>query len=210
LGNARKPLLATEAGVAGHGYVSTLEPELMTLDRRRGADLLKTGLLGGRHPALLRAYIWGGVFLIFSCRSESPPAASDAPSSVLLDEKGPLQTISPRAGVSAEHPADASLIELISSPERFRGLWVRVIGYVVLEFEGNAVYMHEEDFVHGIMRNALWLEVSSNGPPTLARPGYAIVEGRFAADVHGHMGLFSGALTELRRISPWVGRQAAP
>jgi hypothetical protein len=187
--------------------VSALEPELMMRNRRRGADLLKTGLLGGRRPARLRTYVWGGAFLIFSCRSDSPPAASDAPSSVPPD---PLLTASPRAGVSAEAPADASLIELISSPERFRGLWVRVIGYVVLEFEGNAVYLHEEDFVHGIMRNALWLEVDSNGPPTLARPGYAIVEGRFAADVHGHMGLFSGALTEIRRISPWAGRQAAP
>jgi hypothetical protein len=120
------------ARAPGHGYVSALETELMTLDRRTGADLLKTGLLGGLGLARLGAYIWGGVFLIFSCRSESPPAASDAPSSVPPDEKDPLQTTSPRAGVSAEHPADASLIELISSPERFRGLWVRVVGYVVL------------------------------------------------------------------------------
>lgn len=180
----------------------------MTLDRRTGADLRKTGLHDCRRFVRFSACLYGAVCLILSCRSESSPAASDAPSSILPEQRP--QTGSTGVGVSAEHPRDASLIELISSPERFRGRWVRIIGYVVLEFEGNAVYLHEEDFVHGIVRNALWLEVDSSGPPPLTRPGYAIVEGRFAADMHGHMGLFSGALTEIRRVSPWAGRQAAP
>jgi hypothetical protein len=105
---------------------------------------------------------------------------------------------------------DASLIELISSPERYRDRWVRIIGFVVLEFEGNAVYLHEEDFVHGITRNAIWLDVESSGAPQLTRPGYAIVEGRFSADAHGHMGLFSGALTRIGRISPWAARRGLP
>jgi hypothetical protein len=138
--------------------------------------------------------------------TESPPA-NDVPATVPSDEKAQVQV---GAGVSAEDPVDASLIELISSPERYRDRWVRVIGFVVLEFEGNAVYLHEEDFVHGITRNALWLRMESSGarPPT--RSGYAIVEGRFASDEHGHMDLFSGALTKIGRIGPLPARLGAP
>ena len=178
----------------------------MTRDKRRGGPLQKSGVLG-RPGIRFQSHLCSGVCLILACRGESSLTANNTPPSVLPDEKQRLQA---GAGTSAEHPADASLIELISSPERFRGLWVRVIGYVVLEFEGNAIYLHEEDFTHSIMRNALWLEVGSNGTPTPERPGYAIVEGRFAADAHGHMGLFAGALTEIKRISPWAGRSAVP
>jgi hypothetical protein len=33
--------------------------------------------------------------------------------------------------------------------------------------------------------------------------GYVILEGIFRADRHGHMGLFSGAISDIGRIETW-------
>lgn len=101
---------------------------------------------------------------------------------------------------------DASLIELIGAPERFRGRWVRVIGYVVLEFEGTAIFLHEEDYARGLVRNGLWLDVDRNGASLPPRPGYAVVEAQFDPDQHGHMALFSGGLRRIGRLEAWAGR----
>lgn len=101
------------------------------------------------------------------------------------------------------------MVELLAAPERFRDQHVRVIGYATLEFEGSAVYLHEEDYRQAITRNAIWLDVQPSESTRLARPGYAIVEGRYVPDRHGHMGLFSATLTQVDRLSPWPGRQLA-
>lgn len=54
---------------------------------------------------------------------------------------------------------DVSLIQLIAQPEKFEGKRVRFIGFLRIEFEGNAIYLHREDFDHGIEKNALWVAV---------------------------------------------------
>jgi hypothetical protein len=152
---------------------------------------------------------WAAV-LMASCRPEQTP------SDVYPVERSAAMPIavvdaSQTTGNSPEDPADASLIELIGSPERFRGRWVRVIGYVVLEFEGTAIFLHEEDYARGLVRNGLWLDVDRNSTSLLPRPGYAIVEAQFAPEQHGHMSLFSGGLTRVGRLEAWAGRpKSAP
>jgi hypothetical protein len=151
--------------------------------------------------------------LVASCRSGEQTTPNSTPD---LRQPAPIGQPSGNGGDAnsggsfPENPIDVSIVELIAAPERFRSRWVRLIGYVVLEFEGTAVYLHEEDYTRAIMRNALWLDVSRSGPPPLSRPGYAIVEARFEPDRHGHMDLFAGALAEIGRISAWPGRQQSP
>lgn len=53
-------------------------------------------------------------------------------------------------GVYADEFQDVSVIQLISTPELFNGKDVRVIGFLHLEFEGDAVYVHRDDFDHAI------------------------------------------------------------
>jgi len=147
---------------------------------------------------------WAAV-LIASCRHEQTPSEA---SPVQRPAVMPIAVVdaSQTTGNSPEDPIDASLIELIGSPERFRGRWVRVIGYAVLEFEGTAIFLHEEDYARGLVRNGLWLDVDRNATSLLSRPGYAIVEAQFAPEQHGHMSLFSGGLTRVGRLEPWAGR----
>ena len=76
-------------------------------------------------------------------------------------------------------------------------------GYVVLKFEGNAVYLNREDAAHGQYRNAVWLDVapdSDNGRAIPETGAYATVEGTFDASELGHMGLFAGGLAKIRRL----------
>ena len=101
---------------------------------------------------------------------------------------------------------EVSLIELIGNPEKYDGKHVRLIVFLCLEFEGDALYLHREDYDHGITRNGIWF----NRPKDLSKKQveavdqrYVLCEGIFVAAQHGHMGLFSGELTKVNRLEPW-------
>jgi hypothetical protein len=97
-----------------------------------------------------------------------------------------------------------SIIALIGSPQKYNGCLVRVIGYVNLEFEGNGIYLHKDDYELGIEKNALWIELEgTNLNPSWAKRcnrQYVILEGRFQMENQGHMASFSGAIKKITRI----------
>ena len=101
--------------------------------------------------------------------------------------------------------ADVSLLQLIATPERFDGKLVRVKGYCRLAFEGTALYLHQQDYEHGMPENSVWLEISRSereGRKAL-QDKYVIVEARFGASERGHFGMFSGSLKEIARLELW-------
>jgi hypothetical protein len=105
---------------------------------------------------------------------------------------------------TAEQPLDVSMIQLIATPEKYQGKRVRMLAFLRLEFEGNALYLHKEDYQHAIYRNGLWIDLPkgvSTGKGLTNR--YVIVEGLFDATRHGHMDLWSGAITDVTRLEPW-------
>jgi hypothetical protein len=57
-----------------------------------------------------------------------------------------------------------SMVRLIATPDRYHEKWVQVIGYLNLEFEGNAIYLHREDFESGDPKNGVWVNLKMNGP----------------------------------------------
>jgi hypothetical protein len=104
---------------------------------------------------------------------------------------------------------DVSLIQLIANPQAFDNKRVRIIGYLRLEFEGDVIYFHREDYEYGLTKNGLWVNV----PPDMTQAQkqavnnkYVICTGIFRAGMHGHMGLNSGELTEITRLEPWADR----
>ena len=54
-------------------------------------------------------------------------------------------------------PLDVSMIQLIARPIDFDGEYVRVIGFYRHEFEGNALYLHREDYEQGLTSNGVWM-----------------------------------------------------
>jgi hypothetical protein len=99
-----------------------------------------------------------------------------------------------------------SLVALLASPDRYHGKRIQVVGFVHLEFEGNALYLHREDYERGLLSNALWLNVSADRRRAFANTQYALVEGTFNAEDTGHMNLFSGSIDSIARLEPWPSR----
>ena len=109
-----------------------------------------------------------------------------------------------------------SLITLIARPEDFDGKRVRVIGYVHFEFEGNGLYVSQDDYEHAITRNGVWIDpplgFESDSGPTRAQRNdrYVIVEGTFSDRDRGHMGMWSGAIEHVERLEAWSATSAPP
>jgi hypothetical protein len=100
---------------------------------------------------------------------------------------------------------DVSIIELVARPEKFHGKSVAVHGFLNLEFEGNGLYLHEEDFKHSLYRNGLWMNVPRGwvDATKCKNQSYVLIHGVFNAMNTGHMGLWSGALESVVECIPW-------
>ena len=118
-------------------------------------------------------------------------------SAVLL---GAIFAVQPR-----QEPADVSLIQLIGDPDKYDGKFVRVIGFLRLEFEGNALYFHREDYESSLTKNAIWIDASADMKKQRQTfdQKYVLLEGTFDAKRFGHMGLFSGELHGIKRAEVW-------
>jgi hypothetical protein len=98
-----------------------------------------------------------------------------------------------------------SMEDVIAAPDKFDGKVVRVAGYLVIEMEGDAVYLREEDYMRN-PTNGLFLRFpGKNGEPTASQVklhrSYVIAEGTFRAKEKGHAGLYAGVI-EVNRLSP--------
>lgn len=102
-----------------------------------------------------------------------------------------------------------SLVKLIAYPERYDGQSVRVIGYLNLEYEGNALYLHREDYDASISKNGFWLNITRDSVKKAMKYNkkYVIIQGVFDAKDYGHMAMFSGALKHIARLDFWSGKR---
>ena len=103
---------------------------------------------------------------------------------------------------------DVSLVQVIANPQQYDGKKIRFIGFLRLEFEGNAAYLHQEDYDNGISMNAIWIDVPSDMTEVQKKDTnlhYVICAGTFRAADHGHMGMFSGSLANVYRLEVWLG-----
>ena len=100
-----------------------------------------------------------------------------------------------------------SIINLIASPEKYHNKKIQVIGYINIEFEGNAIYLHKEDYKRGILDNGLWVSFTKKAWEKLKKEKinktYVIIEGTFNMEDNGHMGLFSGEIEKITRVDRW-------
>ena len=107
------------------------------------------------------------------------------------------------ATLHAAEPKLVSIIQLLASPERFNNQRVVVKGFAHVEFEGTALYLHKEDFDHGLTNNALRLAVPRNGAEKwVALSGrYVIVTAKFVWGPGDD--IFGGMLVDITRFEPW-------
>ena len=68
--------------------------------------------------------------------------------------------------MKAQEPTDVTLVQLIANPDRVDGKLVRVIGFLRLEFEGDVLDLHREDYENEILGHGIWVSVT---PPSRNR-----------------------------------------
>jgi hypothetical protein len=92
-----------------------------------------------------------------------------------------------------------SIVQLIATPEKYDGKVVLVMGFLRLEFEGDAIYLHEDDYRHGISKNGLMVvrNAKIDGMADKLNLQYVVLGGTFDASNHGNMGLNSGTITNV-------------
>ena len=93
-------------------------------------------------------------------------------------------------------------MQLIATPEKYDGKVVQVMGFLRLEFEGNAIYLHKDDYTHAIYKNGLMVVTNSNIEPRADKLNlhYVILEGTFDGKNLGNKGLNSGTITNITFI----------
>jgi hypothetical protein len=109
------------------------------------------------------------------------------------------------SAMAQDAPEWVSLVQLIAAPEKYEGKVVMVTGFARLEFEGNAIYLHKDDYQYGLYKNGLWLdanECKSRNGKNFAE-GYAMVIGRFTSNFRGHRDLWSGAIRDVESCKSW-------
>ncbi|HKW18442.1 MAG TPA: hypothetical protein VJO35_13125 [Terriglobales bacterium] len=103
-------------------------------------------------------------------------------------------------------PINVSMVALLSSPERYDGKLVRTIGFLRLEFEGNALYLHEEDYLHRITKNALELSLSKEQEERykMLSTKYVLIEGTVSASRwEAETSISSGHIKDVTRLEYW-------
>lgn len=105
----------------------------------------------------------------------------------------------------ASEPLNISLVKLISNPKDYDGKLVRIIGFVRLEFEGNGIYLNQDDYKHSIYKNGLWLDTTPDMEKRQSELNlkHVLIEGTFNARMAGHMGLWSGSIEKITRCEVW-------
>jgi hypothetical protein len=97
------------------------------------------------------------------------------------------------------------MVQLIANAQKYDGKLIRVIGFLRLEFEGNELYLHREDYEKAISKNGIWVDVYSETMKQSKNLDmhYVLLEGIFNASDHGHGGASSGAIEKVRRAEIW-------
>jgi hypothetical protein len=103
---------------------------------------------------------------------------------------------------SAVPPKEISIIELIAHPKQNEGRRVMLAGFLHLEFEGDALYLHADDFKFGIHKNSIWVDIPEDLRVIANKYNnrYVYIVGYYTAKRNGHGGLSSGELNRITRI----------
>lgn len=103
----------------------------------------------------------------------------------------------------ADKAVEVSLVQLLARPLDFDGQRVRVIGYVTVGSEEEAIYLDPQDYEHGVLANAVKLNLENKKMP-LESNEYGLVEGVFHAKTPAHSVQRGIAeIDSITKLEPW-------
>jgi hypothetical protein len=111
----------------------------------------------------------------------------------------------PFPSVSNE-PLDVGMVALLGSPAKYSGKHVRTMGFLLVEFEGNALYLHEEDYRFALMGNAVEIAFSKAQEERFKKLSltHVLIEGTVVVDRCAIGSDVCGArIRDVTRLDPW-------
>jgi hypothetical protein len=110
---------------------------------------------------------------------------------------------------SRGEPINVGLVALLGSPERYDGRRIRTVGLLCIEFEGNALYLHEEDYQYRMTKNAAELDLSKAQEEQFKSLSlkHVLIEGTVSAD-RGELerGMYGATIGKVTRLEYWRPR----
>jgi hypothetical protein len=102
-------------------------------------------------------------------------------------------------------PLFVSMVALLASPQKYDGKLIRVIGVLGIQFESNALYLHEEDYEYGITKNSFFVRFTEEQEKQFRAldKKHVIVEGMFSANGPEAREMTSGAIFDIYRLEKW-------
>ena len=143
-------------------------------------------------------------FLLGSCGAPQQEAPAPPPPKVA--------PVTPEPKALHLNPRDRkteviSLVRILAGPRALQGQPVSVIGYLHLEFEGDSLCLHQEDFERSIRNNCLWINVPPSPEARALSDRYVSVEGYVDAVDKGHEGMYQASIGNIMSIYPAFSRQ---
>jgi hypothetical protein len=100
---------------------------------------------------------------------------------------------------------DVSLVQLIANPAKYDGKIVRITGFLHLEFEGNVIYLHAEDFRFSLTKNGIWINV----PRDMTKEQMKAVNDQYVICTARFNARNSGEVTDVSRLQVWSSHPRA-
>ena len=105
---------------------------------------------------------------------------------------------------------NVSIINLIATPDEYANKLVQVRGFLIIDFEENAIYLHKEDAEQMLTKNGLRVSANQKMMEELAKLSgrHALIQGVFKPPYRGPLEVigdsYSGYITEVRLAKKWV------
>jgi hypothetical protein len=112
----------------------------------------------------------------------------------------------------SSEPINVGMVALLAMPERYEGKFIRIHGFLCVEFEGDALYLHEEDYRYGLTKDSFALRLTDSQRKQFKSMSlkYVLIEGRVYAN-GPEQDDSGGAIGNITRLEAWpVDRGPTP
>jgi hypothetical protein len=127
-----------------------------------------------------------------------------APSLLFFADCGRSSQPQTQRSYPSHETIDVGMVALLAVPEKYERKLVRIIGFVCIEFEGDALYLHEEDYRYGLTKDSFVLHLTDAQQKQFKNMSlkYVLIEGTLNAN-GPERNDWAGAIENITRFEIW-------
>jgi hypothetical protein len=100
---------------------------------------------------------------------------------------------------------NVSMISLLASPEKYDGVTIRTFGFIVIQLDSDAIYLHQEDYRYGLYKNSYSVDLSEAQREKFKNLNlkYVLIEGTVHTKSPDATYMCSGTIASITRLEAW-------